>query len=116
MIELSGEAAYDADPDGDGIVNLLEYALGSSPNDPADASAMLLQVSGLSPQTSDVTLTFLRARADLTYEVLASSTLASDSWSVIATNPGLVGEEVSVTDPEPMSETSRRFFRLRITP
>jgi hypothetical protein len=109
-------AAPDADPDNDGIPNLLEYALGSSPTDPADAP--VLQVSSLSPQPSYPTLTFLRARADLTYEVLASSTLAPDSWTVIATNPGTVSltESVTVSDVETVSDNPHRFFRLRVTP
>ena len=60
-------------------------------------------------------LAFLRARPELTYEVLASSDLVN--WTVIATNPGVASETepVTVTDPMPVSENPRRFLRLRVT-
>ena len=104
------------DPDGDGVPNLLEYALAGDPASSASAPAPLLQVSGLSPQPSFLTLRFTRHRADLDYTVEASSTLASDSWSVIATNPGLLGAEATVQDPVPLTpESPRRFLRLRVS-
>jgi glycine cleavage system pyridoxal-binding protein P len=57
-------------------------------------------------------LTFHRGRAELTYEVEASSDLAA--WSLIATNPGEVGADVTVTDPEPLPAPGRRFLRVRV--
>ena len=95
-----------ADPDGDGVPNLLEYALGGDPLTPATEPHVRITNIGQQLQ-----LSFLRARADLTYEVLASSDLVS--WTVIATNPGDVGEEVTVTDP--VSINPRRFLRLRVS-
>lgn len=106
---LSGD---DADPmgdfDGDGIVNLLEYALGGDPKLPNTIQPVSFETAGHSN-----TITFFRAAADLLYEVLASSALAD--WEVIATNPGEVGKTVEVADPEPFSENPKRFFRLRVT-
>ncbi len=104
-----GPAAFTADPDGDGIPNLLEYALGGDPLVPGSIS---LPAPAL--VEGHLTLAFTRARADLVYEVLASSTLAGDSWQVIATNPGSVGQIVIVVDPPPTSTNPRRFLRLRV--
>lgn len=104
----TGNAADGADPDGDGFPNLLEYALGTVPTNPASVSLLSPQVSGLRLQ-----LSFLRARADLTYEVQASSDLLG--WTTFATNPGSVGQSVSVTDTADLGvSTPRRFLRLRI--
>jgi hypothetical protein len=100
-----------ADPDGDGLANLLEYALDLNPlTANAGVPATALDADGR------LTLTFLRARADLTYEVLASDDLGT--WEVIATNPGTVSATApfTVTDPVPNSSTSpQRFLRLRVT-
>lgn len=100
--QLSG-----ADPDADGITNLLEYALGTDPRTPAPSAAHTTAVNGR------LQFTFHRAVADLDYEVLGSSDLVI--WSVIATNPGTVGEQVTVPDAVKLTESPRRFLRLRVT-
>ncbi len=105
-----------ADPDADGLVNLLEYALAGDPMSAASAPSPFLQVSGLNPQPSFLSLTYTRHRPDLNYHVEASSTLAPDSWTPLATNSGPLGEETTVTDPVPLTpESPRRFLRLRVT-
>jgi chitinase len=108
----AADSSPTADPDADGLPNLLEYAFGSNPLSAASASPPSLQVSGLNLQVS-----FLRARADLTYEVQASSDLSS--WQTIATNPGSVSAStpVTVTDTLDLSVSAnpRRFLRLKIT-
>jgi hypothetical protein len=98
-----------ADPDADGLPNLLEYALDRDPLVPDPSPPLLTSTSNL-----NLSVSFYRARADLIYTVEASSTLAPDSWQAIATDPGTLGTEVTVTDPEPASP--RRFLRLRVTP
>jgi hypothetical protein len=55
-------------------------------------------------------LTFFRARSELVYEVRASSDL--QTWTVVATNPGEAGEQVSVPDPQPMPSQTTRFLGL----
>jgi fibronectin type 3 domain-containing protein len=106
----SGSAANLANPAGDGVVNLLKYALGLDPaiSSAAEMSAKLPQlgVSG-----GALTLTFPRLRSELTYTVLASADLKT--WTTLATNPGAVGQSVVVTDTDTASAT--RYLRLSVT-
>jgi hypothetical protein len=95
-----------ADPDGDGANNLLEYALASDPLVPDFSGQVDLAHDG-----AKLALTFFRARAELTYVVEASSDLTQ--WTSLVTNPGAVGQEITVTDSNPASP--RRFLRLRVT-
>lgn len=98
-----------ADPDADGLPNLLEYAFGTLPDSAASRPNLESQISNLRLQIS-----FPRARPELTYEVLASNDLAT--WSVIATNPGTLGQQVTFTDPATLDmQYPRRFLRLRVT-
>lgn len=97
-----------ADPDRDGLTNLLEYALDTDPTlvTPGQPAHSLNGDSRLQ-------LTFRRARSELTYEVLGSSDLTT--WTVLATNPGTVGQSVTVTDTFTLTGGNRRFLRLRVT-
>ena len=61
--------------------------------------------------TGTLQLTFLRARADITYTVEGSSDL--QTWQSLAVNPGAVGATVTVSDVSPL-EATRRFLRLRM--
>ncbi len=107
---LTGDDALtSADPDDDGIVNLLEYALDLNP---AVATATGLPTTVLD-SSGRLTLSFLRARAELTYEVLASSELTA--WEVIATNPGTVSLTTPVSVAAPVSEDPKGFLRLKVT-
>ncbi len=108
----SGNAADSADPDGDGVRNLAEYALDTLPNSSVSAANPSAQVV-----SNRLQLTFLRAKADVNYLVEASGDLSSGSWQTIASNPGKVGQVVTVTDSIDLGASShqRRFLRLRIT-
>ena len=105
----TGSAADSADADADGVSNLLEYALGGDALSALDAPAPASQISNLRLQ-----ITFLRLRSELTYAVEASSDLIT--WTTIATNPGVVGQSVTVTDTVdlPSAVPARRFLRLRV--
>ena len=110
--EPTGPAADDADPDADGVVNLLEYALGG---DPLVANPAILPVA--SSSADHLALTFTRmADPELTYRVQAVADLDA-AWSDIWSSTGEENTEgpVTVTDPVPLSTTPRRFLRLEVT-
>lgn len=110
---ISGETA---DPDGDGIPNLLEYALNLEPK--------IADVGGLpkmAVQGGYLTLTYTEVKAaiDIVYAVQAAGEV-SGSWS----SSGLVETSridngttwrVTVRDSVPISVASHRFMRLRVT-
>lgn len=103
----SGAAADLADPDGDGVPNLVEYALSMDPQSPSSSGLPALSLADAGTRLS---LTFFRARSDVDYVVEGSSDLAT--WTTLALNPGTIGSNVTVTDPA--SASPRRFLRLRI--
>ncbi len=114
--DSAGDADDLADPDGDGLPNLLEYALGADPQAPG--SGPVLQVSGLGPQPSYLQITFHRvADPALAYAVEAASGLSPVAWDDIWTSTGTdnTAGPVAVTDPEPLSAHPRRFLRLRVS-
>jgi endonuclease I len=118
LAELNSEAVSGdlADPDGDGAVNLLEYALASDPRRAEAATLPTMIVS-----TNSVTFEFQRQRDrdldGMSYAVETTNNLAS-SWqalaggveTVIATNGAT--ESVRVTIPTPALPL---FLRLRVT-
>jgi hypothetical protein len=100
-------AAPDADPDADGLKNLVEYGLNLNPTVTDSAAA----ISTALDSNGKLSLTFFRARSatELTYTVQASADLAS--WSDVIVNPGTVGQNVTVIDEPPVGST-RRFLRI----
>lgn len=113
----TGNASWTADPDGDGMPNLIEYALGGLPTTAGGTTMPVVQVSGVSPQSSYLTVNFRRiADPTLTYEVWASTDLVNWGSAPIWTSTGAqnTAGEITITDPAPMSENPRRFLRLRI--
>jgi hypothetical protein len=108
--EGTGDGAFDADPDGDGVKNLIEYALGGFPDDAASAPRPTLNTVA-----NHLTFSFLRAQGDVTYTVEATGDLANPaSWTAVPYTPVAVGETQVVTDTEDASTTPRRFMRLRV--
>ncbi len=109
--DATGDALNEADPDGDGVANLLEYALAG---DPLVAEQDLLPVQGVAD--GKLTLAFDRiSDTTLTYEVQASTDLAA--WSTIWSSTGNenVAGLVTVPDTDLISAHTRRFLRLRVT-
>lgn len=94
-----------ADPDTDGYNNLLEYALGGNPRTASSSIAPIVTRS----VGGELQISFVRARAELTYRVQWSDTL--DTWNLLQENPGVVGEVVTVTDPTSVGQP-RRFLRV----
>ena len=105
----------DADADGDGTPNLLEYAFGTDPTAP-DACPMTCDFANVAGD-GHLRLTVARnpAATNLAYQVQASGTLEPDSWS----DAGIVIEEdlpdrLVARDPVPVSAAARRFMRVRV--
>ncbi|MEO8615141.1 MAG: family 16 glycosylhydrolase, partial [Luteolibacter sp.] len=98
------------DSDGDGVANILEYALGS---DASQSSMSILPVASV--VGGKLALTFNRiADPALTYEVLASPDLAG--WQSIWSSSGAQNTLGPVTVADSLSASStRRFLRVRVT-
>lgn len=97
-----------AAPAGDGVPNLLKYAVNLDPETPVSGARGVVSMNYTNGAFS---LSFLRAHSDVTYTVEGSPNLAA--WTPIATNPDAVGQFVTVYDPAPGE--FRRFLRLRIS-
>lgn len=123
----TGNAANSANPSGDGVPNLLKYALGGNPNTP-DGASILPTVTLVSGQLQfsfrcDASIT------DITYTVQASSdlmnwtdnatstggaaTVAANGSGAIITDSGSGQRNVVVSVPELPNEN--QFFRLKVT-
>lgn len=90
-----------------GVLDLLAEAFGGNP---------LVARGGGGFQTiidDRLTLTFVRSSPYLVYEVLATDD--AEDWTVLETNPGKVGSEVTVYDTVPASLNPTRTLRLHIT-
>ena len=110
----TGIAADAADPDGDGLSNLTEYALGTDPMAADDLQTVFRYGTAGSPARE--TLTFNRiADPTLTYVVEASSRLSSGYapiWS--STGADNVAGPVTVTDVVDLDSTPHRYLRLQV--
>ncbi|HLS28600.1 MAG TPA: hypothetical protein VK041_08105, partial [Opitutales bacterium] len=107
-----------ADPDGDGITNLLEYAFGGNPLD-SDRSILPFTATAEEGGEEYLTITFTRpSDIDLSYEIEASGDL--DVWGggavlfdSIAHGDGTITE--TYRDSEPIGESGRRFLRVHVS-
>jgi hypothetical protein len=118
IISNTGSAADNADPDYDGIPNLLEYALNRNPTAPEVGKA---PVSGMA--NSYLTLTFRKSTTaeGITFHVQASSDLAS--WSEVNIAANTIGTStdtdgtpvLTVRDDVQVGGANRRFMRLMIS-
>lgn len=119
----------DADPDLDGLSNLVEYSQGTEPLTADDPSPIADSREG-----GLLTLSFRRdpAITDLIYAVQVSDTMAANDWAVIASSAGgdpttasgasdvdEVDEgalkRVTVVDQAGTGGDTQRFMRLKIT-
>jgi hypothetical protein len=116
---LSGAAAApDADPDGDGMMNLMEYYLGLSPT----SFSGLGEVFTLSKGSNNTfSLTYRRAKGvtGVSSAVQATGDLSSSSsWGISGVQETVVDkgsyEEVTATVTNAPGET-QKFMRLRVT-
>ncbi len=110
-----GSAADSADPDGDGLSNLMEYALGTGPN----TSGVMPAVLALNGANLEYTYTRSTAAKDngVTYQIEWSETLEAGSWStetvtqeITSTQEALETVKASV----PKGTSGKRFLRLKV--
>jgi hypothetical protein len=110
---MSGEQAS---PAGDGISNLMKYALKLDPKSRGEAN-----LPRSSPHDGHLTLTYRRNKraADLTFTVQVASDLTSDQWEDVEVVISQTDEGdywlVTVQDDEPMHNHSKRFMRLKVS-
>ncbi len=123
-IDLTDPAQALADPDGDGVLNLLEYALGTDPGDSTDGNTgmtvFLMQDSG----ARYVALQF-RQRNDtsgLPLQYIPEVSADRQSWfsdaahvlQVAVTPLDSVFSSVTVRDLTPITVVAPRFIRVRV--
>jgi hypothetical protein len=104
----AGQRGPNDDPDGDGISNLMEYALNLDPL--ADSNAFL-PTQGTTP--THLTLTYRRWRTDIIYSVEAGDDLALP-WSTASVNQGTPAGDGTTTASIPLT-APEDFLRLRVT-
>ncbi len=101
------------DPDADGITNLQEYAVGTDPN---VASSTSLAALSLDASSGTLGWRLARGRADLTTQVLTSTTMEAD-WQTLgpATSSGLpTNDFVTAVLSNPAADPAR-FYRLKFS-
>ncbi len=119
----SSKKAATADPDNDGLSNLLEYAIATNP---ARGNTTPFQIQHTAAGLSIDFMVPAPIPSDLTWELETSSDLAAASWSRIAwreplnrwesvatLTTELTGTKTKVTVKTPIS-LQRHFFRLRV--
>lgn len=107
-----------ADPDGDMIVNVLEYAFGNNPNVAlyTNGPAITFVTDG---GTNYGALKYVRATnaTDISFDPVAASELGGASESlnnITSVIPGGSRETVTVRDSLSRSDTTNRFYQLRV--
>ena len=102
-----------ADPDMDGLINLLEYALAGDPNIP-DAGTVMPQ---LTRSGNVLTLSYTMHRSDLAYQVLTNTVLQGQAWSATGVSqvpdPDTAPEGTLIEASVTLGE-ERRFLQLEV--
>jgi hypothetical protein len=116
-LNLPDISGPDADPDGDGLENLLEYAFGGHPQRPSRAYAPTSGVREISGQLyPTISYTRIKAAPDLAFHIERSTDLVT--WSPADTEPVEIidlgnREAVTVRASQPVTARSG-FMRVRV--
>jgi hypothetical protein len=117
-------AADDADPNGNGVVNLIEYALGTDPRTTAPNTRAPVAARETINGAEYLTLTFTRPKptpSGIAYYPEYRSDLLLSAWDTATTVAGYPidngngTETVKVRTPAPLSDAEHGFLRLRVT-
>ena len=108
-----------ADPEGDGIANLLEYAFASDPREPSSVAGQ----TSLDVSNDHLALTYIRRRDQpaLVYTVEVSADLsawtsgATETEQILVTPLDEKREQVTVRDLSALNAGSTRFMRLKVS-
>lgn len=106
---VGADAAADADPDGDGMPNLIEYALGADP----------VVSDAVAPSASGTLITFEKGaeailNGDVSWSIETSQTLAPDSWVTRVTHAA--GDTTPTISFDLSTDGgAKNFARLRVT-
>ena len=111
---ISGDTA---NPTGDGISNLMKYALGMNPNVSYSSTSPQMPYRGVMTVGSNqyLTLTFTGSATDVTYSVQGISDLIGAWTTLYSSQSGTAPGTVTVSDTVPMSSTTKRFMRLQVS-
>jgi hypothetical protein len=123
-IDLTDPAQAVADPDGDGLPNLMEYALGTDPRDPADGQAALTISFIASSGSQFLSLQYKRLLSSPGLPLSYIPEVSSDQtvWYSDAAHISEISvvpldaqfDLVNVQDLTPITSGAPRFIRLRV--
>jgi uncharacterized delta-60 repeat protein len=112
----TGNAADTADPDGDGVPNLIEFAVGSDPKHGNSSPGQIVHIGG------NLEFTYQRADAALldgvSFIVEWSDTLQQNAWSSIGVSEIVLSDDGTLQQVKavvPDGGNGSRFVRLRVT-
>ncbi|HVR34308.1 MAG TPA: choice-of-anchor M domain-containing protein [Methylomirabilota bacterium] len=113
------QMAPDSDPDGDGIPNIMEYALALDPNIPTtDGLPKLVIIGENNDLYAALEFTRVKTATDLAYQVRATDSLNPSSWEplthVVSITDHGATETVVVRDVIPLPSTEHRFYKLDV--